>query len=112
MTVGGQILPQNISFSATGAAFRIFGYIFAGMKTLVIHPADRSTDFLCPIYEPVKNKTVITGGITKEHLRKYIRDHDRIQIMGHGETQTKINNEIIFLMVVGFWFGISKGTIF
>jgi hypothetical protein len=54
------------------------------MKTLVIHPADRSTDFLCPIYEPVKNKTVITGGITKEQLRKYIRDHDRIQIMGHG----------------------------
>jgi len=54
------------------------------MKTLVIHPDDRSTDFLSPIYEPVKNKTVITGGITKEQLRKHIQDHDRILMMGHG----------------------------
>ena len=54
------------------------------MKTLVIHPDDRSTDFLCPIYEPVKNKTVITGNITKDQLRKHILDHDRVICCGHG----------------------------
>lgn len=56
------------------------------MKTLVIHPDDRSTDFLCLIYEPVKNKTVITGNITKGMLRKKIDCHDRILMMGHGST--------------------------
>jgi hypothetical protein len=54
------------------------------MKTLVIHPDDRSTDFLCPIYKPVKNKTVFRGGVTKDQLKKYIRDHDRILLLGHG----------------------------
>jgi len=30
-------------------------------KILIIHPDDRSTDFLKPIYEKLPNITVITG---------------------------------------------------
>jgi hypothetical protein len=53
-------------------------------KTLVIHPKDFSTDFLSPIYAPVKNKKVITGGVSKDEVRELIKSHDRIMMMGHG----------------------------
>lgn len=53
-------------------------------KTLVIHPKDRSTDFLKPIYEGIENKTVVTGGITKDELNELIKTHDRIVMLGHG----------------------------
>jgi hypothetical protein len=54
------------------------------MKTLVIHPDDRSTDFLKPIYESVDNKTVITGGKSREEIIDLIQSHDRVLMMGHG----------------------------
>jgi hypothetical protein len=54
------------------------------MKTLIIHPEDRSTTFLDIVYTPIKNKTVITGGISKSELNKLIENHDRIMMMGHG----------------------------
>ena len=54
------------------------------MKTLVIHPADQSTDFLCPIYKDIENKTVIKGGISKKELLKEVKSHDRIMMLGHG----------------------------
>ena len=54
------------------------------IKTLVIHPDDRSTDFLKPIYENVPNKTVVTGLISKYEVIKLIEKNDRIMIMGHG----------------------------
>ena len=54
------------------------------MKTLVIHPDDRSTDFLKLIYSNIPNKTVITGGVTKAEIRELIRKHDRVMMMGHG----------------------------
>jgi len=54
------------------------------MQTLIIHPKDNSTDFLCPIYNGIKNKCVIRGGITKKELLKMVRLHQRIMIMGHG----------------------------
>lgn len=54
------------------------------MKTLIIHPEDQSTDFLCPIYKSIKNKCVIRGGITKKELLKVANSHPRIMIMGHG----------------------------
>ena len=38
------------------------------MKCLIIHPEDQSTTFLKQIYEPLKNKTVIEGDITKSEL--------------------------------------------
>jgi hypothetical protein len=54
------------------------------MSTLIIHPKDQSTDFLKPIYAPIHDKTVITGGVTKYELRKLIKSHDRVIMLGHG----------------------------
>jgi hypothetical protein len=56
------------------------------MKTLVIHPDDRSTDFLCPIYKGIKDATVIRGGMTRADVDQEIIKHDRIIMMGHGST--------------------------
>lgn len=53
-------------------------------KTLIVHPKDNSTNFLDIVYNPIPNKTVITGGITKKELHDLIREHDRIMMMGHG----------------------------
>jgi hypothetical protein len=52
--------------------------------TLIIHPDDRSTDFLRPIYANIENKTVITGNVTKQQLTDLIQHHDTIMMMGHG----------------------------
>jgi hypothetical protein len=54
------------------------------MKNLIIHPQDPTTSFLSTIYAPIKNKTVITGGINRTELRKLINSHDRITMIGHG----------------------------
>ena len=54
------------------------------MKTLIIHPQDRTTDFLSPIYADLKDKTVIKGGIGKTDLRELIESHDRVIMLGHG----------------------------
>ena len=54
------------------------------MKTLVIHPDDRSTDFLKPIYTNIPDATVVTGGITLDEVDNLIRKHDRIIMLGHG----------------------------
>ena len=54
------------------------------MKTLIIHPADDSTGFLDIVYNPIPNKTVITGGVTKSEVQQLIREHDRVMMMGHG----------------------------
>jgi len=53
-------------------------------KTLVIHPNDRSTDFLTPIYSNIADATVIRGGMTKDEVDEQIKQHDRILMMGHG----------------------------
>ena len=55
-----------------------------GKKVLVIHPDDPTTRFLEPIYAKIPDKTVITGGKTKEEICELIRSHDRILMMGHG----------------------------
>jgi len=74
------------------------------MKTLVIHPDDRSTDFLKNIYEG-KGYTVITDHeITRspKQVRKLIKEHDRIMMMGHGCPTclfyTCINSEMVQLL--------------
>lgn len=54
------------------------------MKTLIIHPKDNTTSFLDIVHQPIENKTVITGGITKEELHELIKSHDRVMMMGHG----------------------------
>ena len=63
------------------------------MKTLVIHPNDRSTNFLTPIYINLKSfpdfddVTIIRGGVTKDEVDEQIKQHDRIMMMGHGSPQ-------------------------
>ena len=54
-------------------------------KTLVIHPSDRSTDFLKLIYKD-KDYDVISDreDLTDSNLRKAIEEHDRIIMLGHG----------------------------
>jgi hypothetical protein len=52
-------------------------------KTLIIHPTDRSTDFLKPIYSKILDATIIVSG-TKEQVNEEITKHDRIMMMGHG----------------------------
>lgn len=54
------------------------------MKTLVIHPSDRTTDMLCAVYEKIPDKTVIRGGISRAELKDLIINHDRIIMTGHG----------------------------
>lgn len=53
------------------------------MKTLVIHPSDRTTDFLKPIYAG-KGFTVLDDNITRDKIIKGIHTHDRIIMLGHG----------------------------
>jgi hypothetical protein len=54
------------------------------MKTLVIHPKDRTTEFLSMIYEKIPNKTVVRGDVTMEELNGLILEHERVIMMGHG----------------------------
>ena len=69
------------------------------MKRLVIHPRDRTTEFLTQIYEPLDCVTLVRGGCSQEQLKDMIREHDQVLMMGHGSP--------LGLMSVGqFW---SKG---
>ncbi|MFM1972418.1 MAG: hypothetical protein RL185_1100, partial [Bacteroidota bacterium] len=54
------------------------------MKTLIIHPDDRSTDFLRAVYAGLDNLTVVTGGISVEEVHEMIVAHDRVIMLGHG----------------------------
>jgi hypothetical protein len=54
------------------------------MKTLVIHPKDKSTDFLKPIYAGITDATVVTGGVGKDEIRELIKQHERVIMLGHG----------------------------
>ena len=54
------------------------------MKTLIIHPKDKSTHFLDIVYNPIPNKTIITGGVSQNKLIKLIEEHDRVMMCGHG----------------------------
>lgn len=54
------------------------------MQKLIIHPEDKTTDFLCPIYNSIENKLVIRGGVTKKEVLKAVESHNRIMMMGHG----------------------------
>ena len=54
------------------------------MRTLVIHPDDRSTDFLRPIYQNIKGATLFTQDKSEGEVREAIEEHDQILMMGHG----------------------------
>lgn len=53
------------------------------MKTLVIHPHDTTTDFLCDIYSD-KDWSIIRDNVSKKVLKDQIKAHDRIVMLGHG----------------------------
>jgi hypothetical protein len=55
-------------------------------KVLVIHPKDKTTEFLKPIYKNIKDVTIITGGLNKEKLIEQINNHDRVIMLGHGSS--------------------------
>jgi hypothetical protein len=61
------------------------------MKTLVIHPQDRSTDFLKPIYANIKRKTVLSKNISRDKLLAMVRLHDTIIMLGHGSSSGLFN---------------------
>ncbi len=54
------------------------------MKTLVIHPKDKSTDFLSPIYAGLDDVTLVTGGWSQDQIQEAIQTHDQVMMMGHG----------------------------
>lgn len=57
------------------------------MRTLIIHPKDKSTNFLKTIYEDIPDQTLITGGVSKKDIIDLIQGHDRVMMMGHGTPQ-------------------------
>lgn len=55
------------------------------LKTLVIHPKDKTTDFLSVIYSGKSDWTIITDPkVSKKVLKKAISSHDRVIFLGHG----------------------------
>ena len=58
------------------------------MRTLIIHPKDKTTDMLEHVYENHPEYTVCRdGGINRKELMELIETHDRIIMMGHGLPQ-------------------------
>ena len=53
-------------------------------KVLVIHPEDRSTDFLKLIYEDKDYDVINSCDVTDNQIRNAIKKHDKIIMMGHG----------------------------
>lgn len=53
-------------------------------KVLVIHPKDKTTDFLKPVYNKLKNPTIVTEGASREQIIEHIKNHDRVIMLGHG----------------------------
>jgi len=54
------------------------------MNTLIVHPTDKTTDFLLPIHDAVETKTVVRGDMTKTSIADMAAKHDRFIGMGHG----------------------------
>ncbi len=82
-------------------------------KTLVIHPKDPSTDFLCEIYRD-RGFTEIKEGFEADKLKTLIHEHQRIVLLGHGYHngllnyyETIIDDSFATLLaekeVVGIW---------
>jgi hypothetical protein len=53
-------------------------------RTLVIHPLDRSTEFLSVIYD-CKEWTIVSDHKSRKEMKNLIKAHDRIIMMGHGD---------------------------
>ena len=57
------------------------------MKILIVHPRDKTTDFLKHIYCNLKNVTIIDGNVSKPEIKDLIKCHNRIIFLGHGTTR-------------------------
>ena len=65
------------------------------MKTLVVHPDDRTTDFLKPIYNSLSDTTVLTGGTYSSiEMNNLIESHDRVIMLGHGWQHGLLSKEV------------------
>lgn len=53
-------------------------------EVLVIHPDDRSTDFLSIIYDKIPNKKVIKSGYSYDDIVKLLPQYERVIMLGHG----------------------------
>lgn len=69
------------------------------MKTLVIHPDDRSTDFLRHVYENIDCDVITDCSISKKDLYQAIKEHDRILMMGHGIGTGLLNPKSFRLLI-------------
>jgi len=67
------------------------------MKTLVIHPDDRSTDFLKEIYLGRGYDVITRWDMTYPVLKAMVETHDRIMMMGHGSPSGLIGYGHIFM---------------
>lgn len=55
------------------------------MKTLVIHPDDKTTHFLSAAYADKKDWTLMTNNkCPKSLLKSLLKSHDKVVMLGHG----------------------------
>lgn len=67
------------------------------MRTLVIHPDDRTTDFLKVIYEGRDWTVYNSWRPSVKEILKLIRAHDRVIAMGHGGAYGLIGFSHVFM---------------
>lgn len=60
-------------------------------RTLVIHPSDKSTDFLKYIYNDKDYDVITDCFISSNELKAAIEAHDRIIMLGHGTARGLLN---------------------
>lgn len=82
-------------------------------KVLVIHPKDKSTDFLKTIYEDLDCTLIDYNPSTKE-LKEALRNHGKVIMLGHGDSyglfgfdRRVIDSTLVYLLreveLVGVW---------
>jgi hypothetical protein len=54
------------------------------LNNLIVHMEDSTTDFLCPIYSGLTQKTVLRKPVSSDELNDLIATHDRVFMLGHG----------------------------
>ena len=52
---------------------------------LIIHPQDKTTDFLKPLYEKRDCVIINSNTITKKKLIENVKNHEEIVMLGHGD---------------------------
>ena len=67
------------------------------MKTLVLHPNDRSTDFLKEIYLGRGYDVITRWDISEQALTSMVETHDKIILLGHGSDRGLIGYSHIFM---------------